>query len=222
VNCISAHEWTSFCRQIQDAGADAIELNIFVLPSDPHHSGEENQNLYFEIVQGVMRKISIPVSVKISSYFSGLAKFALKLSWTGISGMVLFNRFFSPDIDIDNFKVTPTHVFSTPDEMAMTLRWVAILSDKVHCDISASTGIHDGKAVIKQLLAGAKAVQCVTTFYKNGFGVVGEMLNELETWMGKHNFTKPDDFVGRMSYKKADNPAPYERVQFMKHFAGIE
>jgi dihydroorotate dehydrogenase (fumarate) len=222
VNCITSQEWTSFTRRIQDAGADAIELNLFILPSDPHRSGEDNQNLYFEIVQSVMRQISVPLSVKISYYFAGLAKFALKLSWTGISGMVLFNRFYSPDIDIDNMKVIPAHIFSTPDELSLSLRWVAILSDKVHCDIAASTGVHDGNAVIKQLLAGAKAVQCASTFYKNGFGKIKEMLTDIEVWMEKHHYTKLDDFVGKLSYKKADNPAPWERVQFMKHFAGIE
>jgi len=222
VNCISPHEWTSFAKKIEDAGADALELNIFILPSDPRRSGEENQEIYLEIIQKVMKQISIPLSIKISYYFSGLAKFALNLSWTGIKGMVLFNRFFSPDIDIESMKVTATNVFSTPDELALSLRWVAILSDKLHCDISASTGVHDGSAVIKQLLAGAKTVQCATTLYKNGFGRIGEMLTDLESWMERHNFNKLDDFVGMLSYKHADNPAPYERVQFMKHFAGIE
>jgi dihydroorotate dehydrogenase (fumarate) len=222
INCVSTHEWTTFARRIEDAGADGLELNIFILPSDPHRSGEENQNLYFEIVQNVIRQISIPLSIKISYYFSGLAKFALRISWTGIAGMVLFNRFYSPDIDVDEFKVVPSNIFSTPEEIAMSLRWVAILSDRVHCDIAASTGIHDGKAVIKQLLAGAKAVQCVTTFYKNGLGRIGEMLNDIEAWMQKHRFEHLSDFIGLMSFKKAENPAPYERVQFMKHFAGIE
>jgi dihydroorotate dehydrogenase (fumarate) len=147
---------------------------------------------------------------------------ALKLSWTGIKGIVLFNRFFSPDIDIDNFKVTATNVFSHPEELAMSLRWVAMLSSRLHCDIAASTGIHNGPAVIKQLLAGAKAVQIASVLYKNGFGDIGKMIKDLETWMDKHNFESIDDFCGKMSIKDAENPAAYERVQFMKHFSGIE
>jgi dihydroorotate dehydrogenase (fumarate) len=136
--------------------------------------------------------------------------------------VVLFNRFFSPDIDIDNFEVTTTNVFSTQEEIAISLRWVAMLSDRLHCDIAASTGVHDGTGVVKQLLAGAKAVQIASTLYKNGTGVIPEMISFLEKWMEKHGFEKTEDFIGKMSFKESDNPAAYERVQFMKHFAGIE
>lgn len=222
INCVSSSEWISFAKKIQEAGADALELNIFILPSDPYQSGEENEKVYFDIVNKVKKQISIPLSVKISNYFSGLAKTALKLSWTGIEGMVFFNRFFSPDIDIDKFKVTASNVFSHPEEMALSLRWVAMLSDRLHCDVAASTGIHDGKAIVKQLLAGAKAVQIASAFYKNGFGIIPGMLKEIEDWMDEKGFEKLEDFAGKMSVKKADNPAAYERVQFMKHFSGIE
>lgn len=222
INCVSSYEWTSFARKIQEAGADGLELNVFIMPSDPKRVGEENEAVYFDILDKVKKQVSIPVAIKISHYFSGFANMALKLSWTGISGMVLFNRFFSPDIDIDKFKVTATHVFSTKEEMYQTLRWVAMLSGRVHCDLAASTGIHDGKAMIKQLLAGAKAVQIASVLYKKGFNTIGEMLKELEGWMGQHGFDSTSDFIGKMSLKETDNPAAYERVQFMKHFAGIE
>lgn len=222
VNCVSASQWTSFAKKIEEAGADALELNMFVLPSDPKHSPDENEKVYFEILQSVIKQLSIPVSAKISYYFSGLANTALKLSWTGIKGLVLFNRFFSPDIDIDKFEVTSANVFSTPSELPISLRWVAMLSPQVHCDIAASTGIHDGKAVIKQLLAGAKSVQLASVLYKSGFDQIGGMLIEVEEWMDKHNFANTSDFIGKLSYKAAENPAAYERVQFMKHFAGIE
>jgi len=222
INCISSHEWTTFARKMQDAGADAIELNIFILPADPKRNGEENEAVYFQIIEKVKKQVSIPVAIKISHYFSGFANTALKLSWTGISAMVLFNRFFSPDIDIDKMKVTATHVFSTPEEIYNTLRWVALLSDRLHCDIAASTGIHDGKAMIKQLLAGAKAVQIASVLYRNGFDSIPAMLKDLESWMDKQGFKSTNDFIGKMSIKEAQNPAAYERVQFMKHFAGIE
>lgn len=222
INCISSTEWVSFARKIQDAGADALELNVFILPSDPNHGAEENEKVYFKLVETVMKQVTIPVSLKISYYFSGLAKFTRQLSWTGIKGLVLFNRFFSPDIDIDNFKVISSHVFSTPEELSISLHWVAMLSDILHCDISASTGVHDGKALIKQLLAGATTVQVTSVLYKEGFSKITKMLNELEAWMDKNNFSNIDDFRGRMSYKSAENPAAYERMQFMKHFAGIE
>jgi len=222
INCVSSSEWTSYAKKIEEAGADALELNVFILPSDPDKSAGEHEKTYLDIVTGIKKDISIPVSLKISYYFSGLAKFVKELSWSGIDGLVLFNRFFSPDIDIDNFKVISTNVFSTPDELSLSLRWVAMLSDVVQCDLAASTGIHDGKAVIKQILAGASAVQLVSILYKEGFQHINKVLKEVEEWMEKHQFSSLNDFKGKMSYKTAEHPAGYERVQFMKHFAGIE
>ncbi len=222
INCVSSHEWIEFAHKIEEAGADALELNIFILPSDPHRDGDDNEKIYFEILEKLTKTIKIPIAVKISYYFSSLSKMALKLSWTGISGIVMFNRFFSPDIDIEKFEIKATNVFSQPSELSVSLRWVAMLSTKVHCDIAASTGVHDGKSVIKQLLAGAKAVQVASVIYKKGFKEITLMLDELEEWMTRHNFSTVDQFIGKMSVKEADNPAAYERVQFMKHFSGIE
>jgi len=222
INCVSSTDWISFANKIQNAGADGLELNIFLLPSDPKRDATQNEAMYFDIIEKVKKELTIPVAIKISPYFSGLANMALKLSWTGIKGMVLFNRFFSPDIDIDSFKVTSTNVFSHPDELSLSLRWVAMLSSRLHCDVAASTGIHDGTAMIKQLLAGAKAVQIASVLYKKDFSQIGTMLKDLETWMDKHNFKSTSDFIGKMSIKEVENPASFERVQFMKHFSGIE
>jgi dihydroorotate dehydrogenase (fumarate) len=222
INCVSSSEWVTFAKNIQDAGADALELNIFILPSDPRRKSEQHEQVYFEILQSVMKQVKIPVAAKISYYFSGLTNIALQLSWTGIKGLVLFNRFYSPDIDIDKFEVTSGNVFSAPGESTLTLRWVAMLSDKIQCDIAASTGIHDGKIAIKQLLAGAKAVQVASVLYQKGFEQIGVMSAEINSWMDKHHFSTTKDFIGKMSFKEVENPAAYERVQFMKHFAGIE
>jgi dihydroorotate dehydrogenase (fumarate) len=222
INCVSSSEWMSFAKNIQDAGADALELNLFVLPSDPRRKADQHEQVYFDILRAVMKQVKIPVSAKISHYFSGFSNMALQLSWTGISGLVMFNRFYTPDIDIDKFEVTSGNVFSTPGEMAITLRWVALLSDKVQCDIAASTGIHDGRAAIKQLLAGAKAVQVASVLYQKGFEQIGIMTKEMEEWMDAHHFATTKDFIGRLSFRGSENPAAYERVQFMKHFAGIE
>jgi len=222
INCVSASEWIHFAKLIENAGADGIELNIFILPSDPKREGFQNEQIYFDIVNEVMKQVSIPVAIKISYYFSGLAKMALKLSWTGVAGLVMFNRFFSPDIDIENFEVSSANVFSSKDELFTSLRWIAMLSDRVHCDIAASTGIHNGESVVKQMLAGAKAVQIASVLYKSGFHVIGEMTDFLDKWMERHEFEKTSDFIGKMSLKTAENPAAYERVQFMKHFSGIE
>lgn len=222
INCVSSAEWVTFAKKIQDAGADGLELNIFLLPSDPRRKSDQTEQAYFEIIQSVLKHVTIPVAAKISFYFSGFANMALQLSWTGISGLVLFNRFFSPDIDIDNFEIVASNVYSHPAEMSMTLRWVAMLSKRIQCDIAASTGIHDGKAVIKQLLAGAKAVQIASVLYREGFEKVGVMLNEIETWMEQQDFDNLTDFTGMLSFREDKSMAAYERVQFMKHFAGIE
>lgn len=222
INCISSEEWISFARKIQDAGASALELNVFIMPSDPSFGAEQNEKVYFTILEEVRKLITIPIALKISYYFSGLAKMALKLSWAGAKGLVLFNRFYSPDINIKTLKVVATNVFSTPEEISTSLRWVAMLSDRVYCDVCASTGIHDSQGLIKQLLAGAKAVQIASTLYKNGFGRIDEMNAGLIAWMDEHKYSKIEDFNGMMSFKKAENPGAYERVQFMKHFAGIE
>jgi len=222
INCISSDEWTSFARKIEEAGADAIELNIFILPSDPSLGADQTEKMYFSILEEVKKQVKIPIALKISYYFSGLAKMALKLSWAGAKGIVLFNRFYSTDINIDTMKVVATNVFSSPNEIYNSLRWVAMLSDRLYCDVCASTGIHTSDGLIKQLLAGAKAVQIASTLYKNGFGRIDEMNAGLKAWMEKHNYEKTEDFIGLMSFKKAENPAAYERVQYMKHFAGIE
>ncbi len=222
INCVTSHEWTEFAEKIQAAGADAIELNIFLLPSNHHYSSEQNEQFYFDIIREVRKHVSIPIAVKTSYYFSGLAKMALKLSWTGIESIVMFNRFFAPDIDIEKFTVTPAYVYSRPEDIVTSLRWVAVLSDRLHCDIAASTGIHDGSAVIKQLLAGAKAVQIASILYKNGFEYIPTMLKDIENWMIKHEFSSLNDFIGKMSYGNLENPASYLRIQFMKNFADID
>jgi len=222
INCISGDEWISFASNIEEAGADALELNIFVLPSDPNKSGADNEAVYFNIIDQVLSKVNIPVAVKISYYFSSLAKTVTQLAWKDIKGIVLFNRFFSPDIDIENFEVKTSNVFSSPSDIAISLRWIAMLSAHVKCDLAASTGVHDGTGLIKQLLAGAKAVQIASVLYKKGFKEIQSMLEELENWMDRKNYNTIEQFSGKMSIAKAENPAAYERVQFMKHFSGIE
>ena len=160
----------------------------------------------------------IPLALKISHYFSNLGKMIQDLSNTEISGLVLFNRFFSPDFDINKLKVLPTHVLSTPSDLPNSLRWIAIMSERVNCDLAASTGIHDGEGVIKQILAGAKAVQVVSSLYKNGKGHIQNMVKTMEQWMQGKGYKGIEQFRGKMSQAKSRNPAAYERAQFMKYF----
>lgn len=222
INCISNTEWTDYGHKIEAAGADALELNVAVLPSDPEKGSGDNEKIYFDIARKITKELNIPVSMKLSYYFSGLAKTLINLSWTGIKGMVLFNRFYSPDIDIEHEEIKSSFVFSSPAEIALPLRWIAMLSPYVKCDLAASTGVHDGSGVIKQLLAGASAVQLASVLYKKGFQEISSMIEMLENWMDRHNYASIDDFKGKLSVAQTENPAAYERIQFMKHFSGIE
>ena len=221
INCYyHSVEWISYAKHLETAGADALELNMFFPPTDFTHTREEKELIYFQIIEKITKEISIPIALKISHYFTDLGPMILKLSNTGIAGLVLFNRFFSPDFDIDSFEVKPSFVFSTPSDLAISLRWVAIMSEKIGCDLAASTGIHDGEAVIKQLLAGADAVQVVSSLYKNGPSYLKEMINRLEKWMASKRYTQLSDFKGKMSQDKGRDPSIYERAQFMRYFGG--
>lgn len=218
INCVCSYEWSFFAEKIQEAGADALEVNLFILPSDFSKGCEDIEKTYFKLVKKIEENLNIPVSIKISYYFSNLAAFVKRLSNSGIQGIVTFNRFFHPDFDIDNFQIIPSNVLSHPSDLAISLRWTSILSGRLGCDLIASTGIHDGASVIKQLLAGADAVQIVSTLYKNGIEYIEEIIRDIKTWMEKHGFEKIDDFKGKMSQINSPNPAEYERVQFMKYF----
>lgn len=222
INCTSQYDWHYFARRIQEAGADALELNIYILPSDFEKEGSDNENVYFDVIREVKKNITIPVSVKTGYYFSSLARTLLELSKTGISGLVLFNRPYNPDIDIDKIAVSSSNVFSNDTEYSNTLRWIALLSGRIKCDIAASTGIHDHQTVIKQILAGADAVQMASVFYRHTPDVLPGILKGIESWMDLHKFNGIDDFKGLLSSKNISNPASYERVQFLKIFSGIE
>lgn len=220
INCVSAEKWPYYAETLQDAGADALELNVFVMPSDFRKTSEENERLYFDIVNEVKKHVKIPISLKISYYSSNLGPFIQELSLTGISGLVLFNRFYSPDIDINNLELLSTNVTSSPNELPISLRWIGIMYNRVECDLAASTGIHDGSAVIKQILAGATVVEVASVIYKNGKATIKDMLDDLSIWMDQKGFKSLNEFRGKMSQDKAKNPAAYERMQFMKHFSG--
>lgn len=220
VNCVTADEWPIFAKRIQAAGADALELNVFVLPSDFSRSGVQNEKIYFDVIEKVQKEVTIPISLKVSYYFSNLAQMLQKLSETGIAGLTLFNRFFSPNIDIDSMKVVPSNIYSKASEITMPLRWIGIMADRVKCDLAASTGVHDGDALIKQLLAGADVVHIATVLYRDGFSAIGAMLKKLDEWMEENGYSTVSDFKGKLSQSKVKDPAAYERAQFMKHFSG--
>jgi len=222
VNAISSLEWVSFAKQIEQAGADALELNIFVMPFGFDKTCTDNQQTYFNIIKKVKALVSIPVSVKISPYFSNLGNVILKLEENGADGLVLFNRFSSPDIDIDKLKVTSADVLSTPPEMSNSLRWIAIMANRVKMDLAASTGVHDGEAVVKQLLAGATVTQVTSAIYKHGPEYISTIINFLSDWMDDKGFNSVDQVRGRLSQASTENPDVYERMQFMRYFSEIK
>jgi dihydroorotate dehydrogenase (fumarate) len=220
INCISGTEWPIFVERIQEAGADALELNMFILPSDLERSSGDFEKVYFDAIEEVKKVAKIPFALKISHYFSNLGQMIVKLSESGINGLVLFNRFYSPDIDIHKMEVVPANIYSNSDEITMPLRWIGMMSPKVKCDLSASTGVNDGEAVVKLLLAGAKTVQVASSFYKNGIKHATAMINFLEEWMKEKGYDNIEQFRGKLAAVGNNNPAAYERTQFMKHFAG--
>jgi dihydroorotate dehydrogenase (fumarate) len=219
VNCLSDEDWTHFTRKMEEAGADALELNMFLNPAD--FKNKEFEKTYFRIVEKVLATVKIPVSLKISKYFTRLGLSVKALSETGVSGLVMFNRFYSPDIDIQKMELSTPKMYSSGDEMYETLRWIAIMSERVTCNLAASTGIHTGEDVVKMLLAGATAVQVVSTLYKNGPDKIQKILSFLKDWMSKHGFDSVEQFRGKISRKYGADPAAFERMQFMKHYSEI-
>ncbi|OFY47395.1 MAG: diguanylate cyclase [Bacteroidetes bacterium GWF2_41_31] len=219
INCLSSMEWTSFATRMEKAGANALELNIFVMPFNMKNSCESNEKTYYQVLQKVKKAVRIPVAVKISPYFSNLGRVIMGLEENKVDGVVLFNRFTSPDIDINNIKMTVADVISSPVEMANSLRWVALMAKRVNIDLAATTGIHDGEAVVKQLLAGATVVQMASAIYKNGPAYIEKVLAFVSDWMDEKGFETLHQFRGKLSQAKSVNPEVYERLQFMKYFS---
>ena len=222
VNCASPSGWTKYAKMIQDAGAKALEINYFILPANFENSADYYYDSYMELVENLKNTITIPFALKVSTYFTDMAYFLQKLSYTGISSLVIFNRFHAPDINIDKLEFSSTNSLGNEFELSNTLRWTGLLSGLLRCDLSATTGVHDSKGLIKLLLAGANSVQAASVFYQKGIGYGSTMLIEMKDWMEKHGYNSVDDFRGLMSYKKVANPDSYFRIQFMKHMAGIE
>ena len=218
INCVSTHEWPFFTKKIEEAGADALELNIFILPSDPNKTSQEIEETYFKIVEEVKKQVKIPVIVKMSYFFSNLGQMIVKLS-EKVDGLVLFNRFYNPDIDIKTGKIIPASIFSRPEDIVIPLRWIALSSGKAKAPLAASTGVHNSENLIKILLAGGSAAQVVSTVYKNGAGQIKKMLDELNAYLDEQGKASVKDIIGTASQSNLKNAAAFERVQFMRYFS---
>jgi len=219
VNCVTAIEWPRYSKELEDAGADGLELNVFIVPKDEKISSVELEDLYVKVVEEVKKHINIPVAIKIGPFFTNGFNMTNRLCLAGVDGIVVFNRFYRPDIDIDTESISRPNYLSCPQEMGQPLRWVSLFSSRVKCDVAGNTGIHEGSGMIKMLLAGASAVQVCSTLYVNGLGYIDTMVNDLKKWMTWKGYNSIDEFKGKLT-KKHENVAAFERVQFLKQALG--
>lgn len=222
LNCVTPHWWKDYARQLEAAGADAIELNIGYLASDIKKKGSDVESLYFKILEKVKGTVNIPISVKLGPFFTSFAQFAYDLCSRGASALVLFNRFYQFDIDIENVRIKAGNPLSNPSEMSLPLRWVALLANRVNGDISASTGIHTAEQVIKHIYAGANAVQLCSVLYEKGVEHLRKIRKEIESWMEEHSIESLKSIRGKLSLKESDKPELYSRLQYIKALVGIE
>ncbi|HID55127.1 TPA: dihydroorotate dehydrogenase-like protein, partial [Candidatus Poribacteria bacterium] len=222
LNCISPRQWADYAKRIELAGADGIELNIALTTGDPNCLGRRIEEICFKIVEMVKERVEIPIAVKLGPHFSSISWTVKELAARGASAVVLFNRFYHLDIDIESMEVLPKLVLSSPHEMSLPLRWISLLWRRVNCDLAATTGVHDGEGVIKMLLAGATAVQVCSTLFLNGPERIGQMLREIRGWMERKNFSSISQFRGRLSQVWGEKPELYERVQYIRALIGIE
>lgn len=222
VNCYTAKWWPSYAKQIESAGADALELNIYVLPYHFETSGYNIEDNYIEILQAVKAQINIPVALKLSPYFTSFGNLAEKLDNQGADGLVLFNRFIQPDININAMSSSIKASFDDPIGYSHALRWIALLSDKLKLDLAASGNIRNAEQVIKQLLAGATVVQIASILYKEGLGVIQKMIDGLQDWMKAKQFGSIDDFRGKLNHQNDPQSDSFIRAQYIKKISGIE
>jgi dihydroorotate dehydrogenase (fumarate) len=216
LNGASVGGWTDYAALIEEAGADALELNVYYLPANPNVTGIEIEALYIDILSAVRQTINIPVAVKLSPFFSSVANMANRLADHGADGLVLFNRFYQPDFDLENLEVAPRLVLSNSDDLRLPLRWVAILYGRVDADFAITSGIHTSCDVIKGLMAGAKVTMMASELLQNGVRRIGQVLNELVTWLTEHEYESVTQMIGAMSQKHCAEPAAFERANYMK------
>jgi len=222
VNAVSRGDWLQYTKLLQEAGCDAIEMNIYAVETSPEKTSTDIENEAIDLVADVKSEVSIPVSVKLSPFYTSLASFANRIIEAGADGLVLFNRFYQPLIDPDKEKVVISLDFSRSEDTRLPLRWIGILSGNLGVDLAASTGIKTGSDVTRHLLAGAKAVQCVSTLYQNGLDYITQMKSDLSGWMDAHGYSNIEDFRGKLNHSNVDDPYAFERAQYIQLLLGLK
>lgn len=208
--------WTDVAKQIQQAGADALELNIYYIPTDPNQTGSEVEDNYVEILKAVKGELTIPVALKLSPFFSNFANMARRFEQAGADGLVLFNRFYQPDIDLEALEVVPNILYSTPMAIRLPLRWIAMLYDRVGLSLAATSGIHRGVDAIKCLMAGADVTMLCSSLMRHGISQLQVIRRELSEWMQEHEYESVEQLKGSMSQQNCANPSAFERAQYMQ------
>jgi len=222
LNCVTTKWWKGYAKQLESAGADGIELNISYLSSDVKMKGSDVEGLYFKILDRVKGTVNIPVSIKLGPFFTSFAEFAYDLCSRGASALVLFNRFYQFDIDVEKAAIKTGNPLSDPSETSLPLRWVALLSNRVAGDIASSTGIHSAEQVIKHVYAGANAVQLCSVLYEKGVDQLQKIGEDIENWMKAHKVKSLESIRGKLSLEESDKPELYSRLQYIKALVGIE
>jgi dihydroorotate dehydrogenase (fumarate) len=216
LNGVSSGGWIKYARKMEDAGADALELNLYYLPTNPDLTGSELEDSYVTLVKDICKSLKIPVSVKLSPFFTAIPNFARRLSDAGAKGLVLFNRFYQPDFDLENLEVVPNLVLSNMHELRLPLRWIAILYGRVKADLALTSGIHSAEDVIKTMMAGASAAMLASELLQKGIGRTTEILAGIEKWMTDHEYTSIQQMKGSLSQRNVKEPAAFERANYMK------
>ncbi len=216
LNGSTAGGWTAYSKQIQQAGADALELNIYSIPTDVNETAAELENTYVDILKAVKKEVSIPVAVKLSPFFTNFANVAKRLADAGADGLVLFNRFYQPDIDLENLEVKPNILLSTPMAMRLPLRWIAILYGRVSTSLAGTSGIHRATDALKMLMAGADVTMLCSALLRHGPAHIGTVERDMVAWLEQHEYESVQQLKGSLSQKNCENPTAFERAQYMQ------
>jgi dihydroorotate dehydrogenase (fumarate) len=216
LNGVSTGGWVGYAKKIEEAGADALELNIYFISTDPEMSGGQVEQKYVDLVTQVKASIHIPVAVKIGPYFSSLPNTAKRLDQAGASALVLFNRFYQPDFDLEALEVVPNLILSTPHELLLRLNWVAVLYGKLKADLAVTGGVHSGLDVLKSMMAGARVAMMTSALLRNGIGHLATVRTELLKWMEEHEYESIHQMQGSMSQRAVADPSAFQRANYVK------
>lgn len=222
LNGTSEGGWMSYAKKMQEAGADALELNIYYIAADPTMTSGDVEKKYIDDLKAVKKEVTIPVAVKLGPYFSSFGNMAVRLEQAGADGLVLFNRFYQPDIDLENLEVEPSLELSSSFEKRLPLRWIAMLRPHLECSLAATTGVHTGQDVIKMILSGADVTMMTSVILKEGPGVLRRIRNEVENWMDHKEYESVEQMQGAMSSSSVADPAAFERANYLRILQSYE